>query len=141
MFSNILFPADGSESSNKALQYVIDFARKFNCRVVVLYSHDIPSVNYSPYYVPNPELLEELLESSKKFVKETRDVFEKAGIKAKSILIRGIPGEKIIEAAESENCDLIIMGSRGLSTVKRLLLGSVSNYVIHHTKKPVLIIE
>uniref|UniRef100_H2YBW7 UspA domain-containing protein n=1 Tax=Ciona savignyi TaxID=51511 RepID=H2YBW7_CIOSA len=49
------------------------------------------------------------------------------------------PGEAIVKIATDENCDVIVMGSRGLGAVRRTILGSVSDYVIHHAKIPVII--
>ena len=50
------------------------------------------------------------------------------------------PGEGIITTAEKERADLIVMGTRGLSTLRRTVLGSVSDYVLHHTKIPVAVV-
>ena len=48
-------------------------------------------------------------------------------------------GEAIIREAEKENADMIIVGTRGLSGIKRTILGSVSDFVVHHTSVPVLV--
>ena len=49
------------------------------------------------------------------------------------------PGEAIIEAANAEDVDLIVVGGRGHSVLRRTILGSVSDYVIHHSHKPVIV--
>ena len=49
------------------------------------------------------------------------------------------PGEGIIAAAETENANLIVMGTRGLDMIRRTLLGSVSDYVVRHSRIPVLV--
>ena len=54
-------------------------------------------------------------------------------------LLTGDPGEQIVEAATKEGADFIITGSRGQGTIRRTLLGSVSDYVLHHSHVPVLI--
>lgn len=62
--------------------------------------------------------------------------FQKAG---KFVTRRGDPGEVIVHVAEKESCDLIITGSRGMGMIRRTILGSVSDYVLHHAHCPVLI--
>ena len=52
----------------------------------------------------------------------------------------GRPGEVVVNAADKLNASMIVMGSRGLGLVRRTILGSVSEYVIHHTKVPVTIV-
>ena len=49
------------------------------------------------------------------------------------------PGEAIIEAADKEDVDLIVVGGRGHNTLRRTFLGSVSDYIIHHAHKPVIV--
>jgi nucleotide-binding universal stress UspA family protein len=49
------------------------------------------------------------------------------------------PGEAIIEAARSENATMIVMGTRGMGTIRRTIMGSVSDYVVHHADIPVII--
>ena len=51
----------------------------------------------------------------------------------------GNPGEAIVKIAEDENATMIVMGTRGLGVIRRTILGSVSDYVVHHAKCPVLI--
>lgn len=50
------------------------------------------------------------------------------------------PGEVIIKLAEDEKADFIVMGSRGVGTLRRTFLGSVSDYCVHHTKIPVVVV-
>ena len=53
--------------------------------------------------------------------------------------LHGPPGEAIVKAAESQKADLVIAGSRGLGTFRRTIMGSVSDYIVHHSKVPVMI--
>ena len=61
-------------------------------------------------------------------------------IPKKSVVGTGKPGEAIIEAAHSEGANLIVMGSRGLNALRRTFVGSVSDYVLHHSDIPVTIV-
>ena len=61
-------------------------------------------------------------------------------ITKRPIVSEGKPGEAIVEAAKKENVSLIVMGSRGLNTLRRTFMGSVSDYVLHHVHVPVMIV-
>lgn len=61
-------------------------------------------------------------------------------IKHKISIRSGNPGEEIVDAAKADSVDVVVMGTRGLGTIRRTVLGSVSDYVIHHIKIPVLIV-
>ena len=76
----------------------------------------------------------ELLENLKKDL-EAKD------IKVKTILEKGPARTVIVSKVDSEECDLVVVGSRGLGNVTSLIIGSVSNYVLHHAKCPVLLIK
>ena len=63
------------------------------------------------------------------------------GIAAQFIIWEGDPGASVIDAAEAEGADLIVIGSHGRGPVGRLLLGSVSSYVVDHGRMPVMVIR
>ncbi|CAK9169210.1 unnamed protein product [Ilex paraguariensis] len=62
-------------------------------------------------------------------------------IKAETLILQGDPKEMICQAVEDMNADLLVVGNRGRSKIKRVLLGSVSDYCAHHAKYPVLIVK
>ncbi|KAK7392747.1 hypothetical protein VNO78_21194 [Psophocarpus tetragonolobus] len=62
-------------------------------------------------------------------------------VKAESIILNGDAREMICEAADQMQIDLLVLGSRGLGTLKRTFLGSVSDYCAHHAKMPILIVK
>ncbi|KAG5252958.1 hypothetical protein OIU76_021202 [Salix suchowensis] len=62
-------------------------------------------------------------------------------IKAESLVLEGDPKDKICQATEQMQVDLLVLGSRGLGKIKRAFLGSVSDYCAHHAKCPVLIVK
>ncbi|XP_028777556.1 universal stress protein PHOS34 isoform X2 [Neltuma alba] len=62
-------------------------------------------------------------------------------VRAESVIMNGDPREMICQAAEKMQVDLLVMGSRGLGTFKRAILGSVSDYCAHHAKTPILIVK
>jgi len=140
---NILFPTDGSDNSQKALDYVKEIAAKFGSSVTVLNTFEVPVTMYgidSPPIV-FAEISDNLRKESVKLLDKTRNELKEITPAIESITLVGNPGLSIIETANEKGCDLIVMGSRGLGAVKSFLIGSVSNYVLHHAKCPVMIIH
>ena len=146
MFNKILFPVDGSDDSNKALNYVIDIANKYNSQVIVLHVHEVTGASYShsgnhKYFYFTDEQVSRLLENSNSLLKEAEDKLINENIAVKTRLEKGRAGPEIVKVIGEENCDLVIMGSRGLSSTSDFLLGNTSNHVIHHSESAVLLIH
>ncbi|CAG2192210.1 unnamed protein product [Mytilus edulis] len=87
--------------------------------------------------INGPGVVKQLLEELEKTVKTLEDKY-RAKAKAK-MTGQGKPGELLIHIAKEENASMIITGSRGLGKIRRTILGSVSDYVIHHSHVPVLV--
>jgi nucleotide-binding universal stress UspA family protein len=82
------------------------------------------------------------LESSKKMLDAAKTKCQKTGIDCESKVIPGgDPGFDIIKFAKKQKASTIVVGSRGLNPLKEMFLGSVSNYVLHKSKIPVLIVK
>ena len=128
--SKILVAVDGSESAEKAIEYAVQLAKKHKAEVTLLNVGESKLFDFEPNVVR--EVGEHVLSDAAAKVK---------GLKLKTLLEFGNPAETIIEVAEKGNYDLIVVGSRGLSNVKRFFLGSVSDDVSHHAKCSVLIVR
>ena len=128
--SKILVAIDGSESAEKALKYAVQLAKKHKAKVTLL------NVQESKLFSLKPKVIKEVGE---RVLSEA--VAKVKGSNVSTQLEFGNPAETIIEVAEKKNHDLIVVGSRGLSSVKRFLLGSVSDDVSHHAKCSVLIVR
>jgi nucleotide-binding universal stress UspA family protein len=144
MFSRILVAVDGSPFAERALKYAIELTKKYSARLLIMH------VVLRRFYAVTPS--EAGVLATTVFVKEMetegRDIMSKAeaqakneGIQYETKLLQGVPAEEIIKTSESENVDLIVLGSRGLTEVRAFLLGSVSDKVSHHCKCPVLIVK
>ncbi len=136
----ILVPTDGSEDNQKALETAKKMAEKFNAQIILLnivppYNEYAHQTMYHYAMLMDMNVLEkqskELLEEIKKGLKD---------IEVKTISVVGHPADKILSIAEEEKADLIIMATHGMSKMKRYLIGSVTNNVVHHSKIPVLVI-
>ena len=87
------------------------------------------------------QLIEELKETGKKLLEQYRSEATRSNLSVESLLELGDYAQVIIDTANKNDYDLIIMGSRGLSPFKELLLGSVSFKVMHHAKCPVMVVR
>ena len=137
--SKILVPIDGSKNSVRGLETAITLARSCGATITGIYSI------YAP---PHSEFrgvgsVEKSLNVQvKKFMEEAKVLAAKNGIIFNEKIARGEIGYNIIKLAQGKsNFDMIVMGSRGRSSTKEMFFGSVSNYVIHTAKIPVLIVK
>jgi len=128
--SKILVPVDGSENSEKALQYAALLTKKTNAEMTLLY------VQESGLFKLRPEVSKKI---GARILSEAADQIK--GIKLDRKLESGDPARTITQTASEENYDLIVMGSKGHSAVAQLLLGSVTDHVIHYANRSVLIIK
>ena len=85
--------------------------------------------------------LEQLEQAGREVLERSRRIVEERGVHAKTRLVIGHPAEEIAKVANEEGFDLLVVGSRGLSTVKAFLLGSVSEKLSRLAKCPVLIVK
>ena len=141
MFTHILIASDGSELAEKAAAQGLELARQLNARVLVATVTDPWAFGGS---LPSQSVVEayERAETTKagRIMAAICESAKKKGISCASSLVWGKrPAEGIIDAAEMNNCDLIIMASHGRRGIERLLLGSVAHEVLVRSTIPVLI--
>jgi len=139
MFKRILLGFDGSEHAQRAARVAAGIARQeADAQMwVVVVVEPIPTEIGKPYF---SELIlmrtnagGELMQLAKEIVGDEIPVHEE--------LLFSTPAESIIEVAETQNCDLIVMGTRGLGGLRGLLLGSQIHKVINLAKCPVLAVK
>ena len=133
----ILVALDGSKNSYRGLDMGIYMARQSDTKLIGMYVvSNIPKKYYNLKYPEKPLLIaaDDIMESAKIRCAQNGILFEKK-------IDFGDPGLKIAEFAESLNFDIIIIGGRGMSNIKEKFLGSVSNYVLHKSKIPVMIVK
>ena len=137
-----MVPYDKSESANRAFEFAIDLARKYNSNISIVscVSIQIPTDPYfGSAYIETTKLLKE---DAAKSISNLEPTLRESKIPFKSDVLEVISiTDSLVSYAESHDVDLIVMGSRGLGGFKKLLLGSVASGVSQHSKCPVLIIK
>jgi nucleotide-binding universal stress UspA family protein len=146
----ILYATDLSKNSSYAFLFATDMARRHDAKIVIL--HVLESI---PPYVESDagitdemkrkqqeETVEELKEHLQGFCKKAEAQIGPPCVElvSKVLVPRGHPPEEILNAANEEGCDVIVLGTHGKGFLAHTFLGSVSNAVLHRTRKPVFII-
>jgi len=155
LFEKILVPLDGSEHSLKALEIAIQIAKKFDGKITLIHVY---SVTIRPVIMPEPTTLTPPMipAMTPAEVSKAVEATRKAGasiltdgeqkVKAKEVQVEttlreGHTVQEIVQTAKEGKFDLIVIGGRGISKIRELLLGSVTDGVIHHAPCPVLVIK
>ena len=139
MYTRILHATDGSEHARKGTDYTRDLATLLNAEVIVV--HAYPSISDmfgAPGY---DEIIKRRLGTGTEVLEEAASTLEAAGVSVVRELLEGPMAEAILRVAKVRECDLIVVGARGLSDLQGLLLGSVSHKVIQHAACPVLVVR
>jgi len=142
MFKKILFPTDGSPIALRAAKVAADLAKSQGAQIVGVYVIDpFPYIGIGDAAASGLQAyLAEAKNAAGQALEAIGKVCAEAGVPfAGDTIERNVVYEGIIETAEAEACDLIVMGSHGRQGVKALILGSVAQKVLTHAKVPVLI--
>ena len=137
----IIVPVDGSEESKKAAKKALYIAKHINSDVVALYVMDTPLLARYTYGedILTPDIHALLKKEGNLVLAEVERMGKRAGVRVIRKMVEGIPDEEIIKIARKK--DLIVMGSKGKTALDRILVGSVSEKVIHHAPCAVMIVR
>ena len=145
MFKSIVVGTDGSQTASEAVRQAVDLAKQINAKLELVSAYEPVSDSRlreerteAPQDVQwsiNPrEDVDSTLEGAAEIAKE-------AGVEVEIHARQGDPADAILDVAEEQKSDLIIVGNKGMTGAKRFLLGSVPNKVSHHAPCSVLIIR
>ena len=141
-FKKILIATDGSENAERAASYGIYVASATGAEVYALYVVSTKHAGTARAVMGWTEAFEEYFATKGGEATDyVQNLGKDAGIKVEPVYLKGSPAEKILEYAEENNIDLIVMGTQGLTGIKRFLVGSVAENVLRHSKVPVMIIR
>ena len=137
MFKRILVAVDGSPKSEKTITIALDLAERYDSSVTIVHVREYEryegtDVDMGPP-IPADELVDQVVAR-----------FREKGIQTSGEIRRVSSGDtpqQIVEAAEAADVELIVLGSRGMSEFKSLLLGGVANKVVQHATCPVLLVR
>jgi nucleotide-binding universal stress UspA family protein len=136
---NILLPVDGSKFMERNIDYACDFAKTVDSKLTLIHVVTLPAV-VEPGFPIDPRPFEEaghrILENAKKIAMDK-------GVESDTVLETtfGNAAQKILKVAEEKKVDLIIIGSRGHSRLRNLLVGSVCDTVVRNATCPVLVVR
>jgi nucleotide-binding universal stress UspA family protein len=138
----ILVPLDGSDNSERALDVAISLAKNSNAKIVCLYSINIIPIAEAQMFDPLKCQIEEK-KYAEQVMQKAQTTCAKNDVEFVKEIEFGMPGNTILSYIKNKNnkIDLVVMGSRGKSGIKEIFLGSVSNYVLHKSPVPVLIVK
>ena len=142
MYTRILVATGGSPWSDAAVAYAIALATHMHAELCILTVLNVSGVYATPDVMTSSELLMESVEQQgQDLLAHATARATDAGVPHVAIVKWGNVTETVLQTAAEEQCDLIVLGSRGLSGFKRLMLGSISNAVTAKAQCPVLVIK
>lgn len=145
IFRKIMVATDGSELVKKAVDTAIEMSRFSQAKLYALYV-----ISFGDFYSTMPpsidaEWIEAMQEHFRIEAEEAVAYVENAGraanIEVEPVILEGKPAIEIVDFAEKNDIDLIVMGTHGKTGIQRLLIGSVAENVVRHSKKPVLVVR
>nr|WP_300004116.1 universal stress protein [Tissierella sp.] len=139
----LLVTTDGSKNSKKALLEAKRLATALDLKIIIL--NVVNDIVITPYMTMQYNMIQQsdkdLRQIGEKILEESLKLFDDFEGEIETKLERGDPADIIIKEVKDNDYELIVMGSRGLGTFSRAMLGSVSSRVLHHVKTNIFIVK
>jgi len=140
----ILVATDGSEKSKHAMEEASELAKALKAEITV-----ISVTQETQYYVGDQTfgsghmfvLQEDIEKAVKQILTKSSEFFAEQGLEVETIMGKGYPPDVICETAEKGDFDLVVLGSRGLGSLRGFILGSVSNRVANLCKRSIMVVK
>ena len=148
LFKKILVPLNGSKHSVQALKMAVQIAKKFDGKIALI--HVYSAVRLATMTPPRISvmaptgvaiLVEGVREAGASVLADGEERVKAEGVQVETLLREGHTVQEILKTAREGEFNLIVMGSRGLSKIKEIFLGSVSDGVIRNASCPVLVVK
>jgi nucleotide-binding universal stress UspA family protein len=145
-FKRILVPLDGSPLAEKALGLATNLAQKLDSQIILLRVLDVSTLTLPTWHLEAPpswivEAHEHIHEEVQNYLKTQQDHLREQGFEVRSLLRGATPAEGILEVANTQEIDLIVMSTHGRSGLTRWALGSVADKVMRQSHCPVLLVR
>ena len=145
MFGSIVVGTDGSETAGEAVRQATELAKAVGSRIYIVSAFEpVGNQRLREERQQVPEDMQWMVnprEDVEATLNEAAEQIKEAGVSVETFARQGDPADAILDVAEENNADLIIVGNKGMSGAKRFLLGSVPNKVSHHAPCSVMIIR
>jgi nucleotide-binding universal stress UspA family protein len=145
MFKSIIVGTDGSDTATQAVGQAIELAGSIGARLELVSAYEpVPAQRLRSERRDAPEDLQWAInprEDVEATLEAAAGLAREAGVEVKTYSRQGDPADAILDVAEEQEADLIIVGNKGMTGAKRFLLGSVPNKVSHHAPCSVMIIR
>lgn len=138
MYDRILVPTDGSESADRALDHALNIAGQYGAELHVLY---VIASSYTEAGPSHAVAVDALEEHGATTLDAVGDRARAAGVQFVTEQRHGEPHRQIVEYADEEDIDLVVMGTHGRTGIERYLLGSVTEKVVRTSDVPVLTVR
>lgn len=137
----VLVPVDGSEHSDQAVRYLVDFVREHGPVEIHVVNVEPEPVAWQTHGLEEKAIDAHLAVLGHHAIKSAQEILKAAGIAHHTHLMRGDTAAAIVALAGKLGCDTLVMGSRGLGAISGLALGSVTRKVLHFSDLPVICVK
>jgi nucleotide-binding universal stress UspA family protein len=137
----ILIATDGSEHSAHAAEHAIRLAREASGSEAVLLNVEPSPIDWQTHRIEQDVVVAHLRQHGAETCESARKLLEDAGIPFSVVVQLGEPAQTIVQQAQTNGCDLIVMGTRGHGAIPGLALGSVALKVVHLSELPVTLVK
>lgn len=139
-YKKIMIATDGSELVKKAVDTAIEISRLSGAKLYAVYVV-VPTTHSPRDFGWERAAMEHFRSEGKIATSFVEDAAKNAGVEVEPVILEGHPADKIVEFAEQQGIDILVMGTLGKTGLDRFLLGSVAENVVRHSKTPVLVVR
>ena len=135
----VLVPIDGSASATEAIKKAVEYVQAVkDAEILFLQVSNVNQLSINACFTD--KVLEAIAEAGKAIISQAQSMIPE-GVKASDFTMTGSPAVAIVDFANEQKVDMIVMGSRGLTGITEFVMGSVSTNVVQAAKVPVLVVK